>query len=203
MSYGISYRPPKNFLPSFNDQLFTPVDNSLATENLVTNIEDANTTQTTTVSANNSLIDAFTSSFLFKSYTALSETSVPNLTIRPIRDNTNTPITFLGEVGRTYMINVNGSCSNDFLYYIQLIMTNGSEVQYQYGTPLTCMKAGDASGPRVFSFSKTFLTKGNGSTVSLTYQVRCENGTSSVFVPSVALNATSNYTTPTITILTL
>ena len=51
MSYGISYRPPKNILPSFNDQLFTPIDNSVATENLVDNIEDANTTQNTTISS--------------------------------------------------------------------------------------------------------------------------------------------------------
>jgi hypothetical protein len=197
MSYGISYRPPKNTLPSFNDQLFTPVDNSLATENLVINIEEANTNQTTTISANNSLIDAFTSSFSFQSYTIPVATGVPNLNIQSI------PVTFLGEAGKTYMININGSCNNaTFLYYIQLIMTNGEEVQYQYGTPLTCAKVGDTVGPKVFSFSKTFLTKGTGATVYLTYQVRCD-GTTTVFNPSVAFNSSANYTTPTVTILTL
>ena len=204
MSYGIEYRPPKNTLQSFNDQLFTPIDNSSATENLVDNIENANTTQTTTISANNSLINAFTSSFLFQSYTVLTETAVPSLTIQPIRDNnTGSPITFLGEVGRTYMININGSCNNaTFLYYIQLIMTNDEEVQYQYGTPLTASKVGNATGPQVFSFSKTFLTKGTGATVYLTYQVRCDVSTT-VFNTPVAFNTSANYTTPTVTILTL
>jgi len=203
MSYGISYRPPKNTLPSFNDQLFTPVDNSSATENLVDNIENANTTQNTIISANNSLIDAFTSSFLFQSYTVLTETAVPSLTIRPIRDNTGSPITFFGEAGRTYMISVNGSCNaTPFIFYIQLILTNGAEVQYIYGTPVTAARVGDTIGPPRFSFSKTFLTKGTGTTVSLTYQIRC-NTTATVFNPSVAFNNTANYTTPTVTILTL
>lgn len=201
MSFGISYRPPKNILPSFNDQLFTPIDNSVATENLVDNIEDANTTQNTTISSNSAYIDAFTSSFLFRSYTALSVT-IPSLTIQSILDNTGSPITFLGEVGRTYMININGSCSNDFLFYIQLIMTNGAEIQYLYGTPLTAMIA-DGGGPRVFSFSKVFLTKGTGSTVFLTYQVRCVSGTATVFKTPEPFNNSANYTTPTITILTL
>jgi len=190
MSYGIEYRPPKNILPSFNDQLFTPVDNSTATENLVINIENANTTQTTTISANNSLINAFTTPFSFQSYTIPVATGVPNLTIQSI------PVTFVGEVGRTYMINVNGSCNNTtVLYFIQLIMTNGDEVQYQYGTPLT-------RETQVFSFSKTFLTKGTGTTVSLTYQVSCVTSTT-VFNTPVAFNTTANYTTPTVTILTL
>jgi len=197
MSYGISYRPPKNQLPSFNDEAFTPVDNSIATENLVNNIEDANTEQNTTISANNSLIDAFTSQLSLQSYTIPTVTGVLNLSSNSI------PVSFVGQVGRIYMININGSCNNTtFLYYIQLIMTNGAEVQYQYGTPLTCSKLGNVTGPQVFSFSKTFLTKGTGATVYLTYQVRCDVSTT-VFNTPVAFNTSANYTTPTITILTL
>ena len=81
-------------------------------------------------------------------------------------------------------------------------MTNDAEVQYQYGTPLTCSVLGNATGPQVFSFSKTFLTKGTGATVYLTYQVRCDVSTT-VFNTPVAFNTSANYTTPTITILTL
>jgi len=203
MSYGIEYRPPKNTLPSFNDQLFTPIDNSVATENLVINIEDANTNQNTTISANNSLIDAFTSSFLFQSYTLLTETLVPNSTTRPVRDNTGAPISFVGEVGKTYMININGSCNTTtYLMSIQLILTNGAEVQYLYQIPLTGAIPTDTIGPQVFSFSKVFLTTGTGSTVSLSYFVRC-NTTTTIFSTPVAFNSSANYTTPTVTILTL
>lgn len=190
------YRPPKNSLPSFNDQLFTPVDNSSATENLVSNIEDANTEQNTQISANNSLIEAFTSSFLYQTYT-IPAVTVSNSTI------TSIPVSFLGVTGRTYMININGSCSNTTeLYYIELIMTNGLDIQYQYGTPITRAATGNTTQQQTFSFSKTFLTTGTGSTVYLTYKVSCVTS-ANVFNTPVAFNTTSNYTTPTVTILTL
>lgn len=168
--YGREYIAPKNVLPVFNPLEFAqPISDTAIT--ISSDIEAINAAQSTQLTDNDVIYDAFTVALATSNLTNTppNQPTQTAFTTYNFLNTSGTALAFTGQTGITYLVQLNGTvtATGGTIVYLQIIVTNGATTTYFYEVPQQ-----NKTAQGILNFSKMIPVQGvTGDAITFQYRV--------------------------------